>query len=87
MANRGYLSNDNFMANISTFKTGAMTTGYIQELRMSDEDGAERFMNMWKRSAEHNENLLQPIIDQCGAAIFFDEKNGKYIATLICVKI
>lgn len=87
MENRGYLNNDNFEANISTFKSGAMTTGYIQEARLNDIDGAEKFMSMWKKSADHNSNLLLPNIDQCGAAVHFDEKNGKFIGTLICVKL
>lgn len=87
MANRGYLSNDNFLANISTFRGGAMTTGYIMESNLSDQDGAIKFMNMWKRSPEHNANLLINKIDQCGAAVYFDQKNNKFIATLVCVKL
>lgn len=87
MAHRGYLNNDNFLANISTFKAGNMTTGYIQERSMSDMDGAERFVSMWKRSQEHSDNLLNADIDACGAAVYYDQKASKFIATLICVRL
>lgn len=87
MANRGYLNNDNFLANVSTFEGGAMTTGYIQEMRLGDQEGAEKFISLWKKSPEQNENLIIPELDQCGAAVFFDQKNMRFIATLICVKL
>lgn len=84
---RGYLSNDNFLANISTFRGGAMTTGFIQETRLGDAEGADKFLALWKKSPEQNENLIIPDLDQCGAAVFFDQKAGKFIATLVCVKL
>lgn len=87
MANRGYLNNDNFMANMSTFRGGNMTTGYLQELRLGDQDGAERFVSMWRKSPEHNENMMNADIDQCGAAVYFDQSSGRFIATLICVQL
>lgn len=87
MANRGYLNEDNFLANISTFKSGLMSTAYVQERKLGDSEGAEKFVGMWRKTPDHNENLTSTNIDQCGAAVYFDEKSGKHFATLVCVKL
>lgn len=87
MAHRGYLNNDNFLAHVATYDAGTMTTGYINGRMLSNQQGAEEFMSMWKRSPEHNQNLLSSKVNQCSAAVFYDEQEMKFYATLLCVKI
>ena len=87
MAHRGSLSNDNFMANVATHAAGTQTTAYINSHQLSDDQGAKEFISMWKLSHEQNNNLLNRKINQCAAAVFFDEKASRYYATLLCVKM
>lgn len=87
MAHRGYLNNDNFLANIATYSAGTQTTGYINDgYDLPDEKGAYKFINMWRHSPEHNVNLLDANIKHCAAGIYFDKYEKRYYATLLCVK-
>ena len=87
MVHRGYLSDDNFLANIAKYEAGNQTTGYINASSLSDMTGAKKFIKMWINSPKHNKNLLSTRVNQCGADVYFEKEAQKYYATLICIKI
>ncbi len=47
---------------------------------LADEVLAQRFVDGWKESPEHRENMLEPAVTQIGAAVAQSEENGYYFA-------
>ena len=83
---RNKISHDNFSERVKDYQGANENVAFFGGgAAVTNEEGAEKFFNMWKNSSGHDKNMRSTTVNQGAVAV--SKKNTSYYSTMINVKV
>ena len=80
------ISHDGFYERAANCRAAAENVAMFGGYKVTDQQGADKFMTMWRTSPGHDANMRNTSVNQAVVAVIYSKQQNAYYSTMFLLK-